>query len=992
MPIIPGLGLGTDTPPPPRGPLAIRGQVFVRSGENEAFVQGLTPGTFAPVSGPVFFGLNVAGPSAPIFMTSAQATAALNVFTASLQGLVPASGGGTTNFLRADGTWAPATGSPGPTGATGPMGPQGERGESGRDGDPGPIGPTGSAGAPGATGATGAAGATGAQGIPGERGEPGSDGDLGPIGPIGPQGVIGPTGATGGAGTNGLQGFPGDVGEDGRDGDIGPIGPTGPQGIVGPTGATGSAGANGLQGFPGDIGEDGRDGDLGPIGPTGPQGIAGPTGATGSAGSNGIQGLQGFPGDIGEDGRDGDLGPIGPTGPQGIPGTPGATGATGATGSNGFGFPGDNGEEGRDGDLGPIGPTGPQGVPGATGATGGAGPTGPIGPQGVMGPEGPEGREGPEGPIGPVGPTGPAGANGAPGATGATGANGASGSTPPAAGLVLSATNQSLEIVTSTGADIDFEVSWNGLSGGVTTPASNAGSIITAATTANVVPAPGASAQNTIVECSITNVDTTFSQVITVQKNVGGTPRVLLNSINLAPSERIEFTSDRGWRVFDQAGRERNAASGAVPITIFTPGTVLGLSLTAGSNGPGTLLQGNDIGELLRIAHQFSDTVSGGTVANYSLPDGFTGATFNPPSALTVRGISSGTINAGRFILFVVHRSATFTVTLKHEDTGTGATQNRMNLPGNVDLVLAAGDSVILWHDPVLDRYVALYDGLSLTFSGADYPSGGSIGNLNAFTVRDGTNTRISSSNGGPSPANGATLAVDHRWTSDNLCLREDFQYSFAASQAINSGGTNITFTQSAWQLQSNANPGSFSNLGTSVADNPGVIRLTTGVVSGDFIVMTHGVGGSSSQAVLFGNRIRAFEWIITSQSASSNARLGFIDSIASTGPSNGVYFELLAATGVWRGRVVVSSVVYEVGSFTGGPSVVCRLRCEIPSIGSTPTFFANGTQLTTVTAGSAQAAPAVGLCFGAGFFAATNSARSLDIDYVEYESQALSR
>lgn len=43
-------------------------------------------------------------------ITSAQLTADLNLFTSSLQGLVPASGGGTTNFLRADGTWAAASG------------------------------------------------------------------------------------------------------------------------------------------------------------------------------------------------------------------------------------------------------------------------------------------------------------------------------------------------------------------------------------------------------------------------------------------------------------------------------------------------------------------------------------------------------------------------------------------------------------------------------------------------------------------------------------------------------------------------------------------------------------------------------------------------------------------------------------------------------------------------------------------------------------------
>lgn len=40
------------------------------------------------------------------FLTQAQATALLDIFTDLLKGLVPASGGGTTNFLRADGLWA----------------------------------------------------------------------------------------------------------------------------------------------------------------------------------------------------------------------------------------------------------------------------------------------------------------------------------------------------------------------------------------------------------------------------------------------------------------------------------------------------------------------------------------------------------------------------------------------------------------------------------------------------------------------------------------------------------------------------------------------------------------------------------------------------------------------------------------------------------------------------------------------------------------------
>lgn len=48
-------------------------------------------------------------------LTATQATALLNAFTSALKGLVPASGGGTTNFLRADGSWAAPPGGGGLT-------------------------------------------------------------------------------------------------------------------------------------------------------------------------------------------------------------------------------------------------------------------------------------------------------------------------------------------------------------------------------------------------------------------------------------------------------------------------------------------------------------------------------------------------------------------------------------------------------------------------------------------------------------------------------------------------------------------------------------------------------------------------------------------------------------------------------------------------------------------------------------------------------------
>jgi len=58
-------------------------------------------------------GNNTGSSAAPADITSTQLTADLNLFTSSLQGLVPASGGGTTNFLRADGTFAAPSGTGG---------------------------------------------------------------------------------------------------------------------------------------------------------------------------------------------------------------------------------------------------------------------------------------------------------------------------------------------------------------------------------------------------------------------------------------------------------------------------------------------------------------------------------------------------------------------------------------------------------------------------------------------------------------------------------------------------------------------------------------------------------------------------------------------------------------------------------------------------------------------------------------------------------------
>ncbi len=70
----------------------------------------VTNAKLANVSSGTIKGRVTASLGDPEDLTGTQATTLLDVFTSSLKGLAPASGGGTTNFLRADGSWAAPAG------------------------------------------------------------------------------------------------------------------------------------------------------------------------------------------------------------------------------------------------------------------------------------------------------------------------------------------------------------------------------------------------------------------------------------------------------------------------------------------------------------------------------------------------------------------------------------------------------------------------------------------------------------------------------------------------------------------------------------------------------------------------------------------------------------------------------------------------------------------------------------------------------------------
>ena len=100
---------------------ALTGEVTAPIGSNVMTItaDAVTNAKLANMNAATIKGNNTGASADPLDLTGTQTTAMLDTFTSALKGLVPASGGGTTTYLRADGTFAtPAGGGGGAPGGT----------------------------------------------------------------------------------------------------------------------------------------------------------------------------------------------------------------------------------------------------------------------------------------------------------------------------------------------------------------------------------------------------------------------------------------------------------------------------------------------------------------------------------------------------------------------------------------------------------------------------------------------------------------------------------------------------------------------------------------------------------------------------------------------------------------------------------------------------------------------------------------------------------
>lgn len=126
---------------------------------------------------------------------------------------------------------------------------------------------------------------------------------------------------------------------------------------------------------------------------------------------------------------------------------------------------------------------------------------------------------------------------------------------PLRAGIVLEASTDALELVTSTAASVDFNCSWTDSTTTAFTPGKSAGNVASATTT-TVVAAPAASTQRNILNCTFRNASTTTANVLTLQRDVSATNRTMF-SATLAPGELLSITQEGEFLLHAANGQQR---------------------------------------------------------------------------------------------------------------------------------------------------------------------------------------------------------------------------------------------------------------------------------------------------------------------------------------------------------------------------------------------------------------------------------------------------
>ena len=118
--------------------------------------------------------------------------------------------------------------------------------------------------------------------------------------------------------------------------------------------------------------------------------------------------------------------------------------------------------------------------------------------------------------------------------------------------ILLKATTESLQIVTTTTAAIDYSISFADITTTTLSPSTSEGSITTATTT-TVVAAPAGSTQRQVKLVSISNRGGA-TNTISVKKLISATTYTLTPTITLLAGESVQYMDGQGWLYYSASG------------------------------------------------------------------------------------------------------------------------------------------------------------------------------------------------------------------------------------------------------------------------------------------------------------------------------------------------------------------------------------------------------------------------------------------------------
>ena len=126
--------------------------------------------------------------------------------------------------------------------------------------------------------------------------------------------------------------------------------------------------------------------------------------------------------------------------------------------------------------------------------------------------------------------------------------------------MFLKATNEIIELVSSSAADLDYSVHWvDVVVASGATPGSSEGKIVSATTT-TITAAPAASTFRQIKTIIVKNIHGATSNTVSVQKDIAGTNYSLTGDVVLAPGQSLLYAEGIGWVKYTSDGVKINEA------------------------------------------------------------------------------------------------------------------------------------------------------------------------------------------------------------------------------------------------------------------------------------------------------------------------------------------------------------------------------------------------------------------------------------------------